>query len=98
MSKSRLGKSRGPMSEKQKLLLSVILKGNHPNPHKGMTYEEMYGTEKAAILRNQRKEQAKLKRLEDPICCCIYCKKSLKGMGNLYRWHGDNCKMKSRII
>lgn len=65
-----------------------------PNMHKGKTYEEIVGKEAAII----RLDLMRNRRLEDPLYSCIYCKETFKGMGNLSRWHGDNCKMKSRII
>jgi hypothetical protein len=33
--------------------------------------------------------------VKDPSYLCIHCNKSISGLGNLNRWHNDNCKSKS---
>jgi hypothetical protein len=62
--------------------------------NKGLTYEEIYGNEKAAVLK-EKKKQAKQEywnKMKSEVIVCPHCNKA--GSLTLKRWHFDNCREK----
>lgn len=94
LSKAQKMIKRLPCSADTKKAISLALKGNHPNPHKNMSYEEIYGKEKADELKKQRSLSLKQVRSLDSSIECPNCKITIKGKANYSRWHGDKCKQK----
>lgn len=75
MSKSGKGKHSQPKTPKFKEHMRSL--------YRGKTYEERFGVEYAAIIKEKQKK---------PKIECIYCGK-LASKSNITRWHNNNCKL-----
>lgn len=65
---------------------------------KGKTYEEIFGTAGARLMRERRRqEQLGKKKGKQEIIKCKYCV-TKGGIGIMKRWHHDNCKFNTTDV
>lgn len=84
-----------PKSESHKKNLSISQKKVAAELRLGKTYEEIYGVERAVIVKNNASLAQKGKPCNNPIVTCPHCGKSGHS-GGMSRWHFENCKKKMK--
>jgi hypothetical protein len=68
---------------------SQLMLGNPSR--KGMSNSEESNLRRQIVCSGENSPRYGLK---DPSYSCIHCGKTVSGLGNLNRWHNDNCKLK----